>query len=428
MRWKGFTSQWEKDIQSSMIERTLNHLQPVRRKNFSLLPYVMFFFAALPLEPYLGSLFIRPVYLVGALAYLLMLLSPRWHLPRAHVSYYITTLILAVYLLINGFINHNLIASVKEVIEVVITVGIFWFIAQALHAVGMESFLRAGGRIFFFFSLVYMAGKFTEGDFLSFKDSYWVILFSCIFATIEVRHVRTSESRLRLALSIIMLIMSGSRTGWVAYLLFSMVIWGVSLRLLLLVGLGGVLLTVIAEYNAQTVAYAATVQLLVQAFGDLSFNELDGWLAVASSFENPSDKFRLTEIVRAILIFQANPLFGVGIDQYINYGMNKLDEDIDTESVIGAHNELLRVLCEGGLFYLTIIAAYYAIAIRQAMRVPLTLKGTCLGLLAASLGMFLFTATNYMITLLLQLSLCLSTGYLLHQRKLFHSSSPAPII
>ena len=42
-------------------------------------------------------------------------------------------------------------------------------------------------------------------------------------------------------------------------------------------------------------AYAATVRLLVQAFGDLSFSHLHGWLAVAASFENPSEKFRLTE-------------------------------------------------------------------------------------------------------------------------------------
>jgi O-antigen ligase len=397
------------------MKHALNHMLPGRRQALSLLPYALFFFAALPIEPYLGNLFIRPVYLLGAVAYLMLLLSLHWRLPRAHVPYYITALVLAVYLLINGFINHNVIASVKEVVEVAITMGVFWFIAHALHSAGIESFLRAAGRVFLFFGLLYMAGKFAEGDFLSFKDSYWVILFSSIFATIEVRYARTLESRMRLAVSIIMLIMSGSRTGWVAYFLFSTVVWGLSLRLLLLLGLGGGLLTVIAGYNEQTLAYAATVQLLVQAFADLSFSDLLGWLAVASSFENPSDRFRLTEIVRAILIFQANPLFGVGIDQYISYGTNQLAEEIDTESVIGAHNELLRVLCEGGIFYLAIMAAFYAIAVRQAMRVPPALKRTCLALVAASLGMFLFTATNFMITLLLQLSLCLSAGHFMRK-------------
>ncbi len=166
----------------------------------------------------------------------------------------------------------------------------------------------------------------------------------------------------------------------------------------------------------------------MQASGDISFSDLNGWLAVASSFENPSDRFRLTEIVRAIVIFQVNPLFGVGIDQYISYGTNQVAEDIDTESVIGAHNELLRVLCEGGLFYLAIMVAFYAIAVRQAMRVPPMLKRTCLALLAASLGMFFLTATNFMITLLLLLSLCLSAGHLLRQRELSHPSSPAPIL
>jgi hypothetical protein len=62
------------------------------------------------------------------------------------------------------------------------------------------------------------------------------------------------------------------------------------------------------------------------------------------------------------------------------------------------------------------------------MRVTPMLKRTCLALLVASLGMFLLTATNFMITLLLQLSLCLSAGHLLHQRELSRSSSPAPIV
>jgi O-antigen ligase len=410
------------------MQQALHHLKPAPKKARSLLAYVLFFFAALPLEPHLGTLFIRPVFLVGALAGLLFLLTAGWRLPRVHGPYYKTALVLVVYLLINGLINHTVMVSAKEVIEVTITVGVFWFIARALTAAGMVAFLRAAGRVFFFFSLGYMAVNFAEGDFLSFKDAYWVILFSCIFATMEVRHAVTLESRWRLVVSIVILIMSGSRTGWVAYFLFSAVIWGVSVRMLLPVGLGVAMLTAISMYNEQTLAYATTVRLLVQALGDLSFSDLHGWLAVASSFENPSDRFRLTEIVRSIVIFQANPLFGVGIDQYISYGTNQLAEDIDTEKIIGAHNELLRVLCEGGIFYLAIMAAFYAIAVRQAMRVSPTLKRTCLALLAASLSMFLLTATNFMITLLLQISLCLSAGHLLRQRELFHSSSSAPIV
>jgi hypothetical protein len=69
---------------------------------------------------------------VGALAYLL--LSLRWRLPRALVPYYTTALVLAMYLLINDFINHNVMASVKEVVEVAIKLRVFWFIAHALHA------------------------------------------------------------------------------------------------------------------------------------------------------------------------------------------------------------------------------------------------------------------------------------------------------
>jgi O-antigen ligase len=354
-----------------------------------------------PIEVYLFGAFLRPIFLGTMFVFLAgifasLLLNKPFKVVLPPISFILSFILIGFFVTVQPMFVVNYGLQFKELIEVAVTLACAVIVITIVRRNGAVFLLQSLYRVGFLFVLAFLCHEVYVGDFPTFKDPYWIILMTSLSALslIYLRVMKIGSINLSL-LPIIFL--SASRTLWACLLIF--VIPAGSLGLRMLAGISFLFLGFLATMIPQIHYYIESLFFLIGNTG-LILEQLE--MGQRLGLANASDNVRLMEAWRSVIVFFENPVLGVGVNNYQNYLI--LNKGIETH--ITAHNELLRVLAEGGAVLFSIYSFLYLAAFfRIRRKLKNKPKNVALGFLGASFFLAFFTATNFTITLLLIISI-----------------------
>ena len=354
-----------------------------------------------PIEVYLFDAFLRPVFLATLFVLLmgpiLSAVDQRSFTVRLPpFSFFSPMFLLGLFVLIQPLILSDYSLQIKELIEIAVTLACATIVVTMVRRNGALKFLQSLCTVGLLFVIGFLAHEIYVGDFPTFKDPYWIILVTSLSA-FSLAYLRVEKFGAKQLFLLFVIILSASRTLWLCFIVFFMFAGSIALyatiaTLLLPVGF---LMANVPQIDAYVESF---VFIMNNASDVLEALESESPLDLA----NASDNVRLRESWRSFQVFSENPIFGVGINNYQSY----LLSNFGVSTHLTAHNELLRVLAEGGLVLFAIYVMLYFFAF---LRIKRLLKGQprriALGFLATSFVLAFFTATNFTITLLLIISI-----------------------
>jgi len=266
---------------------------------------------------------------------------------------------------------------------------IWYYLWYEFKYLGNIKFIYQFYFVSFTAMILYLFYFYFNGEYFGFKDYYWYILSS-----VSVGLVVKKKYNLFKLIGWVILFLSLSRTAILSFL--TSMLFKLNLRNLfyLFCTLFTVLLVVINLEIPQLDYYWDTI-LFFSDFKNISNMLSSDFNSVGSNFSNASDNFRTIELLRSIEIFKANPIFGVGFENYSSYASSFYF----TDSLVRLpHNEFVRHLVEGGpfvfIFYLVLYISSFKVAVGNST----------LPIYFSSFFMFLFTASNFLTLFLLILS------------------------
>ncbi len=362
-----------------------------------------------PIEIYLGGVFLRPI-LLGTLFIWIVLgtlslanLKPV-KLYALNSNYILYMFILCSFFIVQSAIQGRYLVGIKETIEIAASLALMLLLVKITLEVGLIRSLQALRNITFFGSLIWVSSNFMSGNYVTFKDPYWILLISCLLSLIFLKIRGNKTDIFILSILAILAILSASRTLWATCIVFAFVLFGL-LRFIIPGIFLAALLIVISTLDQQYAYYFDTVNFIFNNFTEI-INDVQ---VVNTNLDNKSDQVRIIESLRAFSIFLDNPIFGVGLDNYQGYITGS--RDFDVEGYLTPHNEFLRVLAEGGITLFLIYLLLYRSIWNDISKIYFNeFKLIGHALILASLTLAFFTATNYTFHFILQLSLMCFAG------------------
>ena len=354
-----------------------------------------------PIEVYLFGAFLRPVFIATLFVLLtgpiLSAVDQRGFTVRLPpFSFFFPMLLLGFFILAQPLILSGYNLQIKELIEIAVTLACSTIFVTMVRRNGALKFLQSLCTVGILFVIGFLAHEIYVGDFPTFKDPYWIILVTSLSA-FSLVYLRVEKFGAKQLFLLFVIILSASRTLWVCLIGFLM--FAGSITLYATIGTlslpVGFLMATVPQIEAYVESFVFTMN---------NANEVLEALESESSIglANASDNVRLLESWRSFHVFSEHPIFGVGINNYQSYLLSNLG----VSTHITAHNELLRVLAEGGFVLFAIYLMLYFFAF---LRIKRLLGGKprriAFGFLAASFLLAFFTATNFTITLLLIISI-----------------------
>jgi len=150
-----------------------------------------------------------------------------------------------------------------------------------------------------------------------------------------------------------------------------------------------IIVAIVSSLNIpQLDKYFETFAIIKDNFSVLLSTTYSDFAKTKSLFSNPSDNHRFLEIYRSLDIIRTNFIFGIGFENYFNYAT--LNYDAVGGIVRLPHNEFLRLFSEGGLILVLLSTYLYYLVYKQCK-----VRNSDSVFLSASLGLFLFTASNF---------------------------------
>jgi len=386
----------------AMIYQGISTLSRAKRDSAKFLCYLLAFASVLPYEPYLGPVFVRPILLATLVIVLFMFLKALAGsgvvgncLPNENYTF--TMLVLAVFFVVQGATIGVMFVGIKEFIEVIASLTLMVLLLSLRSSLGVFKILEIFRNASFLMSICWVSLNVIDGNYITFKDPYWMLLLATVLSLVFFKHRRSPADVFMLLVLIPLDILSASRTLWVVIVVISIMLFGV--RRLIIPGLIVALLLILAaNYDRQYgLYYSGIIFLLNNLFSVIADpTMLDG------NVGNVSDRVRIVEMLRTMQVFLNYPFLGVGVDQY----QDAVNRMFGSGTHLTAHNEFMRVLAEGGAVLFLIYVVLYRtvwVALKRSSRDPRVIEVGRLFLVASMLLAF-FSATNYMIHFFLQLS------------------------
>jgi len=367
--------------------------------------YIVATAAVLPYEPYLGPVFVRPI-LLATLVIALYMLSKSLvsggvvgnYLPNKNYTF--TMLVLAVFFVVQGATIGVMFVGIKEFIEVIASLTLMVLLLSLRSSLGVFKILEIFRNASFLMSICWVSLNVIDGNYITFKDPYWMLLLATVLSLVFFKHRRSPADVFMLLVLIPLDILSASRTLWVVIIVVSIMLFGVR-RLIIPSLIVALLLILAANYDRQYGLYYHGIVFLFNNF----FSVIADPSMLDGNVGNVSDRVRIVEMLRTMQVFLNNPFLGVGVDQY----QDTVNRMFGSGTHITAHNELMRVLAEGGgvLFFIYVVL-YRSVwgALKKCSRDPRVTEVGHVFLMASMLLAF-FTATNYMIHFFMQLAVLL---------------------
>ena len=295
-------------------------------------------------------------------------------------------LIIVIYYLVQCLILNRL-----EIFPIIISKHFiylfFWYyLWYELNYLCNRNFINQFYLVSFIGMILYYLYFFLNGEYFGFKDYYWFIL-----SNVSVSLVIHKKYNLINILGWIILILSLSRTAILSFLASILIKLNTRNVSYLILSFSIVILVINSFEIVQLNYYLDTIIF----FTDLdNINNLltSDFNSIGNNFSNASDNFRIIEYLRAVEIFKANYIFGIGFENYSSYA----SKFYFTDSLVRLpHNEFLRHLVEGGPF----IFIFYLVLYLSTLKIAVV--NSTLPIYFASLFMFLFTASNFLTLFLL---------------------------
>jgi hypothetical protein len=358
----------------------------------------------LPIEFHLGGVFLRPILLATLVLWLILgvlslLRKEKIFIYSLDKNYLYYMLLLGLFFLVQStFLNRSFV-GIKEVIEIFGSMALMLLLRKIRIELGLLRTLHIMKNIAYIASILWVSSKFIDGNFATFKDPYWILLISTLLSLIFIKLKGGKLDYFMLFILMILGVLSASRTLWVTVLLFVFIIF--DLRKIVVPMLVVIIMLVLASsLNPQYSYYFNGLHFLANNYMEVINNVGN----INGNLDNKSDSVRIIEALRSISVFSNHPIFGVGIDNYQDYINQSPNYNVTTN--LTAHNEFLRVLAEGGV----VLFLCYTLLYRSIWKGFSTISNGDLRLIAkalllASLALAFFTATNYTIHFILQLSL-----------------------
>lgn len=298
---------------------------------------------------------------------------------RAIVNIYLSIILYLIFnCILNGLYNKIPLMLAKYFIYVFN----FYFVWYILQLYDLKKFIRYLFYISFFFTIFFILESYSNNIIYGYKDTYWFIIL-CITSLVYVSKYKKILNSL-----IFIEILSLSRTGWIA--LIFIYIRKISFKTFLyyILTISTISIIIVNINISQLDKYFDTIYIISKNFNELltlSFSDF----SEKSLFTNPSDNHRLFEIYRSIDIISKNYLFGVGFENYFDY--STLNYDKLGGIVRLPHNEFLRLFSEGGVVLISLSLYLYYLVYKKSK-----LGNIDNPFLYSSLGLFLFTSSNFM--------------------------------
>ena len=371
----------------------------------------------IPIEIYFGSVFLRPILLATLVSWILLIflsnfskIDVPFYLINRNYLFYLC--LLGIFFLVQTFFQNRLFVGIKELIELSGSIALMILLLKSSKELGLFRFLVILKNISLVGALIWVSFRFLEGNFFTFKDPYWILLIATLLSLIFVKIRGNRFDYFAIYLLSVIDILSASRTLWMTVFVFILVTFGAS-RIIFASAFFLLFFYFVSSYDAQYNYYLETIYYLLSNYQQV----LSNFGSISSAdLSNVSDVSRITESYRSILVFLENPYFGVGIDNYQNYINSSINFSETTH--LTAHNEFLRILAEGGLALFAIYFFLYRSIWKDISKIPDNRwQRIGRGLVAASLTLAFFTATNFTIHLLLQIALIFLVPFLLNSAK-----------
>lgn len=362
----------------------------------------------LPIEIYLGGVFLRPILLGTAVVWIMLAIAICFLRKPVMVyslnrSYFLCVTLLASFFIIQGGLQGRILVGLKETLEIAGSVALMLLLVKISMEIGIFRALLVLRNITFIGALLWVSSKFLEGEFSTYKDAYWIVLMASILSLIILKIRGNKFDYLIISILLILAVLSASRTLWAVSFVFIFGVFG-AVRFILPAVIFAVAFLVVSSLDKQYSYYLDTLFFILNNYSDL----IDDFQIVGAGLSNTSDKVRIIEAFRAFSVFLEHPFIGVGLDNYQDYITDS--PNFDVEGYLQPHNEFLRVLAEGGIVLFCIYGLLYRLIWNDILKIPSAdFKAIGQGLVLASLALAFFTATNYTIHFILQLALmCLA--------------------
>jgi O-antigen ligase len=269
----------------------------------------------------------------------------------AAISFYV----FIIYVLINGVLKIGFSTVIKEIFQLIEYVFLMHLIAKATdESKKRKEFLNVlfwGTGCVAIFSMIYNVSK---GNYTDYKDLDAPKHSFAVFALFAVANLLTSKKKTQVQLatvfsSLLMLLLSGERKGWVGFIIGG----GVFTYLQLKSSLSKKNIQAIVTFLVIGVTVGIITELYLVSQPELRYldRQLSSFSDVSnvfsddnSQFASRSDEERIFMFNLGLEIFAKHPISGIGIDQFKSYVA-----DATHEYAHDAHNFYLKVLTEEGI-------------------------------------------------------------------------------
>jgi len=389
----------------------INSSYSIKPRNFSYLIWGFLCIALIiPVEIYLGGVFLRPI-LLGTLVIWMILAAASLNssnpikIYSLNTNYLLYMTLLAVFFIFQTSFHERFLVGFKETIEIIGSLALMLLLVKVSIEIGAIRAFFILRNIAFIGALVFVASKFLSGNFITFKDPYWIILIASLLNIISLKIRANKLDWLIVFILIIFAALSASRTLWATSIVFVFILFG-ALRFILPVLVFSASLLIVSSLDDQYSYYFDTLLFIFNNYLDI----ISDVQIVSANLDNKSDQVRIIESLRAVSVFLEHPFIGVGLDNYQDY--ITMSDNYDVDGYLTPHNEFLRVLAEGGIVLFCIYGFLYKSILNDISKIiNEDIKAIAKGLVFASLTLAFFTATNYTFHFILQLSLMSFASY-----------------
>lgn len=389
----------------------INSSYSTKPRNFSYLIWSFLCIALIiPVELYLGGVFLRPI-LLGTLVIWMILVAASLNssnpikIYSLNTNYLLYMTFLAVFFIFQTSFHGRFLVGFKETIEIIGSLALMLLLVKVSVEIGIIRSFFILRNIAFIGAIAFVASKFLSGNFITFKDPYWIILIASLLSIISLKIRANKLDWLIVFILIIFAALSASRTLWATSIVFVFILFG-ALRFILPALIFSASLIIVSSFDDQYSYYFDTFFFIFNNYLDI----ISDVQIVADNLDNKSDQVRIIESLRAVSVFLEHPFIGVGLDNYQDY--ITMSQNYDVDGYLTPHNEFLRVLAEGGIILFCIYGFLYKSIWNDISKIiNEDIKAIAKGLVFASLTLAFFTATNYTFHFILQLSLMSIASY-----------------
>ncbi|WP_407948965.1 O-antigen ligase family protein [Parvibaculum sp.] len=288
---------------------------------------------------------------------------------------------LTLYWVLNAFFLTSPTDALKELLQAVSFIAFFWILKDLLAEEGnFQIFLVSLFVGIWGLSIANAAVFITSGTFYGFKTMGAIKLthsYSLVLTAVTAGYWFGRKNwylpLLLIVVAAALTIMSGERKAWLAAVAAIVVASAFTetgrlatsrvLQRGLLIFAVALPLVLVAQASSERSYLTKQVNSTLSAF-DKYFNP--AYNPIADTRESISNRVRLYVSDQAWSVFEENPVFGLGVNQFITY-IEQRSSGLPEAFSQGIHNEYLRTAAETGLVGLALYLAVLFIVMKRAV-------------------------------------------------------------